>query len=503
MNAGDTKASEANTLLGRMLSCPAYAVLAFAGLQCLVWTLAPALTHSAPPLDVVESYLWGREWVVGTNKHPNLPGWILEISRELTGAVGWPAYLVSQLFVAATYLIVFMLGRDMMDSRRALAGTLLLAGVFYFTWPSIEFNHNVAQMPFWAGIAWVLWRLRTRTGFGWWALLGFVAADSLYAKLSSGLLLLIGGVWIFADPVLRRQLAKPAPWLGLLVFFVFIGPLLSWLIHTHFSPLLYAAERSSGTGEGPLQFVGAQLLACLGLAGLAAAAGLIGPQTQRQVAGAQPPPRVAIAFLASMTVAPVAASALLATIAGTGLKSMWGSPMFGLAGLLMVALTSRRFGEAPLQRLAGLAVILLVALPVGYGVDTLLESRFVGKPKRQNWPQVAIATRFDALWHGKTSQPLRIVAGDRWVAGNAALKAGDMPSILTDGDLALAPWITPDRLRRQGVLVVWELRQASDPPPANLAPLLGTQATGIERFTWQLFPGAQPLLIGYAILPPA
>jgi hypothetical protein len=36
------------------------------GPQVAVWTLAPALVNSAPPLDVVEGYMLGREWVLAT-----------------------------------------------------------------------------------------------------------------------------------------------------------------------------------------------------------------------------------------------------------------------------------------------------------------------------------------------------------------------------------------------------------------------------------------------------
>ena len=114
-----------------------------------------------------------------------------------------------------------------------------------------------------------------------------------------------------------------------------------------------------------------------------------------------------------------------------------------------------------------------------------------------------MAKTFEAVWRDKTGTPLRIVAGERWVAGLTALRAGAMPSILTDGDLALSPWITPERLSAEGALLVWELKTPSDPPPSTLAPLLGGHATGLERFDWPLFPGASPLLIGYAIVPPA
>ena len=88
----------------QVLQSPAALVSLLIVGQIVAWTLAPALTHSAPPLDVVEGYMWGREWVIATYKHPALPSWALEASRLATGAVGWPAYFVSQLFIAATFV---------------------------------------------------------------------------------------------------------------------------------------------------------------------------------------------------------------------------------------------------------------------------------------------------------------------------------------------------------------------------------------------------------------
>lgn len=491
-------------MLARLLSRPAYALLLLALVQVVVWTLAPALTHTAPPLDVVESYLWGREWVIGTFKHPGMPGWVLEISRELTGAVGWPAYLASQLFIAATFLCVFMLGREMMDTRRALAGVLLLTGVFYFAWPSIEFNHNVAQMPFWAAIAWILWRVRSRPEAIWWVLLGFLAADVLYAKLSSGLLIVVAGVWLLYDPSLRRQLRTPRPWLGLLTFVVLIAPLLLWLLREHFRPLLYGMERSAHSGEGALQFLGAQLLAAAGLVALAFATGLLPTSSASTAAprGASADPE-AVRFLAFMTLAPVLITVLAALLAGSGLKSMWGAPMLGLSGLLLIALQSHRLTSEMLLGLARGALLLLIVLPIGYGLDTLYEARLTGRPKRQNWPQAAISRRLSADWQQATQAPLQIVAGERWVAGIAALEPGAMPSILTDGDLTLSPWITPERLSRSGALLVWEAASDHDPVPTDLAALAPKAQARFERFDWPAFSNAAPLLIGYAILPPA
>ena len=203
---GRTRMASAPAVLERVLRRPSAALALLCLFQIAAWTLFPSLVSFAPPRDTVESYLWGHEWVAGTYKHPNLPGWALETGRLATGSIVWSAYLVSQLFVAATYVCVFMLGREMMGASRALAGTLLLTGVYYTTIPSVMMNHNAAMMPFWAAIAWQLWHARTRPGLIAWAALGVLAALSLYAKLSSGVMLVTAGLWLLYDPALRGQL---------------------------------------------------------------------------------------------------------------------------------------------------------------------------------------------------------------------------------------------------------------------------------------------------------
>ena len=497
----------APSLFTRLLARPAYAVLALGALQCVGWTLSCALTHHAPPLDMVESYLWGHEWVVGTHKHPNLPGWLLEISRQMTGAIGWPGYLVSELLVAASYGFVFLLGRDMLGAPRALAGTLLLAALFYNTFPSIQLNHNIAQMPFWAGIAWLVWHLRTRPSALGWVLLGVIGAGSLYAKLSSALLIGVAGLWILYDPLLRRQLATPWPWLGLASFAVLLWPLTLWLIQFQFAPLNYAVEQAEAS-DGPLQFLGSQIGAVAGVVVLAAYAGFLGTRHRPGIgpgpvaSGPAPPP--VLRYLAVFTLAPLLLTIGWAWFSGTGLRGNWGTPMLGLSGLWIVAARSPRFSPVVLGRLARAVLVLLIALPVAHGLDTLFEARLGGRIKRQNWPQAEMKQRFDQLWQARTGgKPLRVIAGERWLAGLVALGPGEMPSVLTNGDYAITPWVTPERVAKEGALVVWITHEPPDPVPGDVAPLVGSRPSGVERFTWPLFPGASPLLIGYAIVPPA
>jgi hypothetical protein len=82
--------TSASAWLDRFLARPPYAIAVLCVLQVVVWTILPPLVSRSPPLDAVENYLWGREWVMFSYKHPQLPAWLLEASRLLTGSVLWP-----------------------------------------------------------------------------------------------------------------------------------------------------------------------------------------------------------------------------------------------------------------------------------------------------------------------------------------------------------------------------------------------------------------------------
>jgi hypothetical protein len=477
--------------------------------QVVAWTLAPALSHSAPPLDVVEGYMWGREWVLATYKHPALPSWMLEASRVVTGVVGWPAYLVSQLFIAATFLFVFLLGRVLMGPERAAAGTLLLTGVAFFAWPTVEFNHNVAGMPFWAALPWALWRAVERHRVAWWALVGAFAAGGLYAKLSTGLLLVAMAGWIVWDGRARQCLATAGLWLGLALFLLLIAPLAYWLATHDFAPLQHAVARSlqaQERGHGLQVFLGGVVADLVGLLAMLWIAGLLGrrwPWSPRTDRSASPPPPVdprAVHYLAVLTGGPLALVIAWAVLSGTGLKPAWGSSMLNLAGLLAVALASRRFDARTLRRIGICAAAAILLVPPAYAAVVAYTPTRAGSPLRVGWPQAEISARLSSAWLRETGRPLRIVAGEPWIAGLVGISAPGLPSIFTLGDPALSPWITPERVTREGMLVVWDGRTRH--LPALLRPLVEAHPAKAERFQWRRSKQLGALEVGYVIVPP-
>ena len=104
------------------------------------------------------------------------------------------------------------------------------------------------------------------------------------------------------------------------------------------------------------------------------------------------------------------------------------------------------------------------------------------------------------IWARETHHPLRIVSGDDWIAGLVGLTAKDEPSIYTEGNRVLSPWITPKRLEDEGMLIVWDAN--TNRIPIHLRSLVASQPAQQERFKWPLSAGHSELVIGYAIIAP-
>jgi 4-amino-4-deoxy-L-arabinose transferase-like glycosyltransferase len=481
-----------------LIERPERGLVALIAAQIIFWTLAPALSHTAPPLDVVEMYAWGREWVVATFKHPNLPGLVLEPLRLIAGQAGWAAYLVSQLFIAVTFWAVFMLGREIMDAPRALAGTLALTGVYFFSWVTPEFNHNVAQMPLWALVMLTLWRATTKGKVTDWLLLGVFAGLSLWAKYSSGVLLIVAAAWILWDAQARRRILTPGPWLALIAFAVVLAPQVFWLMQHEFGPFAYAARRASrGEWYASIEFLLTLALDHLPMLVLLACVGWFGKPAPD---APEKPEQRALRFLLLLGLGPAVLTALGAAVSGAGLRSSWGAPMTVLSGLILVGLLSNRFTAVRLKRLAiGAGVLVVVVSGLYYG-HMRYGVALTGKPLRGNWPQAEISRQLETEWLLQTNMPLRIVAGDIWAAGLIGLNGRNPPSVLIEGDYSKSPWITPEDVARDGALIVWSGDEADTLPAFRQ----GLQVRELRvQSPYARAENTQDIVVYYAILPPA
>jgi 4-amino-4-deoxy-L-arabinose transferase-like glycosyltransferase len=471
--------------------------------QVVIWTLVPFYIAISLPLDVVSDGLgWGHEWQLGYFKHPPLPSWLAEMSFDALGDIG--PFLLSQLAIAVTCLFVFALGREIFGERKAAIGTVLLAGVWYFSVPGAEWNHNVAQMPAWAAITYLFYKALRDGAMRWWLLLGFAAGIGLMMKYSTAVLMAVMFLYLMSSRKGRARFLTAGPYIALAVCVATISPHLWWLQQNDYPTLHYAAERAGHEGGFvsrillPLKFLFTQFTDLIPAILLAALAGLFGRNMARVPASIDDDG----GFLLAMGLGPAVLTALLSLIAGLGLRAMWGTPMWNLTGLIIVYFVGARADRASFVRLGIGTLALLVIMPLIYWFTTSYGPEQRGHVARSAWPDKTMAHSFDQQYQLLTGQPVQIVAGDGWLAGLIAMRGNPRASVFTDGDTKQAPWITPQRLSKEGALVVWRIEKGNGAPPPGLAALPHFKDIGVMQFSWPRARKAPMLTVGWGIVPP-
>jgi hypothetical protein len=323
----------------------------------------------------------------------------------------------------------------------------------------------------------------------------------LLVKYSTAVLIFVMLAHFVAARGWKRALSSAGPWLAAATCLLAVSMHLLWLYRNGFPTLHYAAARAgSASGLGarllaPLKFAAAQL------ADLAPAVALAWISRLR-------PARLPnsgdenLRFLCWMVFGPplLVIAGSLAT--GMGVRDMWGAPMWNLAGLLIVLSAAEQWERVVPQRLAAGAATLFAIGLAGFVLADVLGPEFENRPSRIRWPDREIAQTAGAAWRQQLHAPLKIIASDGWLGGLVAMRTAPRPSVWTDADYRKAPWITPQAVARDGVLVLWQIRGSPSVPRA-FDTLKGIRILGQKTFTWPDTPKAKPLMVGYGIVPPA
>src|SRR4051794_1941170 len=212
-------------------------------LHVIIWTVLPALLSHNLQLDLIEDLALGRQWQLGYWKHPPLPWWLADLVYRAVGDVR-SVYLLGPIASAVCLYAVWLLGRDILGGFQALIAVLALEGLHFFNFSVPKFAHDQMQLPFWALTGLFLYRAITRERAFDWILAGAALALCFWSKYAAFALAASIALFMLFDPVARRRLRSPGPWLMALAFLVVIAPNLKWLIDSGFMPFRYVDARA-------------------------------------------------------------------------------------------------------------------------------------------------------------------------------------------------------------------------------------------------------------------
>jgi len=208
------------------------------------------------------------------------------------------------------------------------------------------------------------------------------------------------------------------------------------------------------------------------------------------------------AVLIALVVTPVVLTILFGFIFELKISSNMMVGAFPLAPLLAMRLAPAPDHWRLYQRARILVITITVAVLLASPV--IADVRFSsGNDPDAIEPRQEIAQFVTRLWHDRTRTPLRIVTGTDPYENAIGFYSPDRPAVLIDFSFGRAPWITPDALTRNGLLIVCVRddvvcqRRAARllPPPAeNVSVTLSHSFHGRSR---------RPVTFDIFLLPPA
>ena len=392
----------------------------------LLWTLVPSITNSNLPLDTIEALAWGSSLDWGFNKHPPVSAFFLEVFYQIFGAQDWAYYLLSQIFVAISFVVVFNFAEELFKNKTSsLISVLLLEGIYFYNFTTPEFNVNICQLPFWALCVFYSWKLfnKQQINFKDCFWLGVFAALGFLSKyLFIYLLLAIDLLFFYVIFVKKYKKFNFMYLISFEVFIVLLIPHLIWLTNNDYITISYGLARTGLEKSSlldhviyPLVFLGKQI-------------GILIPffimlfflvkKFKFKISLKDKK----LFFLIFINLVPIGLMFLTSILTGSKIRTMWMTPFYLFLGVLIVYIFQTQINFKKLKGFILTFLILFIFSPFIYGYISITKI-----DKRTDYLGKQIAGKMKYAWDKNHKEPINIVFGDEWAAGNLSYHLKSRP----------------------------------------------------------------------------
>ena len=444
----------------------------------LIWFAYGTIVDAGKSLDgdVVEAYVWGREFRLGYNQHPPLWAWICGAWFEVFPTRSWAFHLLAVVNSGVGLLgCWWLIGLFATGWTRLASFALLLLTPFY-TFLSYKYNANSIFLSIWP---WTLYffvaslTARRRADAVWFGVLLAAAMLSKYYAITLALTCLAASL---THPSRRAYYRSASPYLSVGVCVLLVLPHVFWLLTSDAPPVAYILALTGGGIPRAIRY-GVDLLSAIALFHVAAilvvlAAAYPSIRFERALFGRE-------RLLLVLVFAPIVLTILFGLVFELEVSSNMMIGTFPLVPLLLVkaipSVEPRRIARVAACAAAGTAAAVLIASPA------IAYVAFESRDPAATEPRQELAAYVTRLWHQQTGTKLRIVAGTDPYENAIGFYSPDRPKVFIGFSEWKAPWITPDALARDGLLVV--CLRAYEFCPVQAAPFLSPDT---KRFTVSL-----------------
>ena len=395
----------------------------FVTTHLLIWTLVPSFTNHNLPLDTIEALAWGSNLDWGFNKHPPVSAFLSEIFYQIFGPQDWAYYLLSQICIVISFIVIFKLAEDFFENKiYCLLSVLLLEGIYFYNFTTPEFNVNVCLIPFWSLSVFYLWRGINNNKILDWLLLGLFAGLGFLSKYLFIYLGLAIDVLLIYMVYTKRLNLKCL--VSFIPFIIILFPHIIWLTENDYVTISYGLLRT-GPDEvsifnhikHPMIFLGKQIGILLPF--LVMVLLLIKKfKTNINLNDDK------LLFLLSINFIPILFIFLTSFTMGVKLRTMWMTPFYISFGLLFVYILKSEINLEKIRVFTIVFLVLFLLSPILYSYVSITQT-----DKRTDFNGKNLAKQAKAIYEteGKDIGKIEYVKGNEWIAGNISYHLSERP----------------------------------------------------------------------------
>lgn len=454
LSPGD-RFGEAMSRLARMSEMRLVALFILA--HTVAWTLVPTISRTPAALwdDMLETYAWAQQWQLGYYKHPPFYSWVVGLWFTVFPRTEWAYYLLSAVNVGVGFAGIWMLAGRFLKLEARLLSILLLTFMPYYNYMASNFNANTILLSVWPWTAFVFVRSIETRSVAWAVAFGVLSAAGLLSKYYSVLLLVSCFAASIAHPDARRYYRSAAPYIAVATTVVLLVPHIWWAIANGLPPVKYALGKTGQLWSYNFHKAATTALASVAMNSIAAAILVAALQWRRP------------AILSGLWAKLIARDRWWLLILATGPFVL--TILFGAAGYVKVAVNFLipAFFMLPLIVTLALepainrdavkgvlrAVVIFLA---GAVLIAPAIAYFCIYAQLKGTVEVSPLAARDAarIWHETFGTRVAIVSGSEKYSIAQPFYGPDSPAEFTHFRFDEAPWISPSRIAREGLLAI-------------------------------------------------
>ena len=394
----------------------------FIASHILVWTIVPTLTNQNLPLDTIEALAWGSNLDWGFEKHPPLSALAVEVFYQIFRKQDWAYYLLSQIFVSFSFVIVWKLSEEFFKNNiLSLVSVLLLEGIFYYNFTTPEFNVNVCQLPFWALTVYYSWRIVDHEKIKDFFLLGFFAGLGFLSKYLF-IYLLISIIIFFILFLFKKKQFKYIYLIPIAMFFIVISPHIFWLFKNDFVTIFYALKRTGIENSTIVQNLTLPFVFAIKQVGILSIFFILFSLAINKIKFKINFKDNKTFFLLIVNLLPIFLIFLTSFFVGIKIRTMWMTPFYLFFGVLFIYIFQLQFKKNNLKIFfAGFVFIFFISPSIYLYISQIKNT------KRTDFPGNEISYLVQKRWDKNFTNNISIVVGDEWYAGNLSYHLQSRP----------------------------------------------------------------------------